>query len=70
MVEFKAMDWLEPERSGINEGSVWFDIVIAADVVYYEEQEPLVCALRYCLNRKELLLFWHTGNGQICRGST
>ena len=46
-VRFHALDWAEPESSGLRSND--FDIVIAADVIYYEEQDPLLLALRWLL---------------------
>jgi len=46
-LKFAAFDWEEPENFKVPS----VDLIIAADVIYYEEQDPLLNALRYCLAR-------------------
>lgn len=43
---FKAFDWTEPENASLAS----FDLVIAADVLYFEEQDPFLHALRFCMH--------------------
>ena len=45
------MDWLEPERSGINEDSVWFDIVIFLDIGFV--RDGLGCELYWLRAKRE-----------------
>ena len=46
-VIFKEFDWCEPENAKLD----LFDVVLAADVLYFEEQDPFLHALRFCLAR-------------------
>ena len=42
-LQFKEFDWLETEQADLGQA----DMIIAADVIYYEEQEPFLQALRH-----------------------
>jgi len=44
---FKEFDWSETENAELGKA----DLIIAADVIYYEEQDPFLQGLRFCFKQ-------------------